>query len=363
MPALGREGRIKFNIAACPSRIPTVLRRPLALACMLIFSALWPGQAGAGERDACDAATPLRVANLDPFHLVYGIPGSYGACVLQPGASELIASMDIASHMNGTRSSSERLSIDGETYRQALALRHGFRDGWEAMLEISVVSHAPGVFDGFIENWHSFFGLPQGGRDTAPRDQLAIRYNRDGRARVDLDDGVSSLGDIALGVGHEIERNFLSNDGLAIRGIVKLPTGDEDALAGAGGVSASIWAETSGKLFGSGGAWLYGATLGALAGSTPESLSGIGTRIVAFGRLGVTWRPLARLALTTQVDVNSSPYSSSLAPLAGPVVMIGVGGRLKLTPNTLLEIAIAEDDGSRRAAADFGVHAAIRWRP
>ena len=179
-----------------------------------------------------------------------------------------------------------------------------------------------------------------------------------------MTDGVTALGDIALGVGHAVKRNFLSNDGLAIRGVVKLPTGDEDALAGSGGLSASIWAEISGPLFGSGGAraWLYSATLGALAGSVPDAI-GTGGRIVAFGRLGAAWRPLDRLALTAQVDVNSSPYGSALAPLAGPVVMIGVGGRVRLTPRTSLEIANAENDGLRRAAADFGVHAAIRWRP
>ena len=355
---------MKFSIAPCLSRARTGPRRPFALFCMLAFAALWPGQAGAGDRDACDAATPLRVVNLDPYHLVYGVQGSYGACVLRPGAAELIASLDIASHMKGAESGSERLSIDGETYRQALALRHGFRDGWEALLELSAVSHAPGVFDGFIENWHAFFGLPQGGRDTAPHDRLAIRYRKGGADRVGLTDGVTSLGDIALGVGHEVKPNFLSNDGLAVRGVVRLPTGDEDALAGAGGLSASIWAETSGPLFGSGGArgWLYSATLGGLAGGAPDAI-GTGGRIVAFGRLGVIWRALDRLALTAQVDVNSTPYSSALAPLAGPVIMIGVGGRARLTPRLSLEIAIAEDDGWRRAAADFGVHVAFRWRP
>ena len=74
-------------------RLPA-LRRPLALGCVLMLAALWPGQAAAGERDACDAAAPLRTVNLNPFHLVYGIPGSSGACVLPPGASELIASID-----------------------------------------------------------------------------------------------------------------------------------------------------------------------------------------------------------------------------------------------------------------------------
>ena len=330
-----------------------------AIACMLMLSALWPDRGAAREPDACDAAAPLRVVNLDPFHLAYGVPGSYGACVLRPGSSELIASLDIASHMNGARSGPERLFVDGETWRQALALRRGFGDGWEAMLELSVVSHVPGVFDGFIENWHDFFHLPQGGRDTAPRDRLAIRYDK-GRARIHVTESVTSPGDIALGVGHAVRRNFLANDGLAIRGAVRLPTGDEDALAGAGGVSAAIWAETSGRLFGAGD-WLYGAALGALAASAPDAMGGGG--LVAFGRFGVTWRALDRLALTAQLDVNSTPYRSALAPLAGPVVMLGVGGRVRLTPRTSLEIAIAEDDGWQRAAADFGVHAAIRWRP
>ena len=356
---------MKFDRAPCPPRARTGLRR--ALACMLLSCALWPGPAAAAEGDACDGAAPLRAVNLDPFHLAYGVPGSYGACVLPPGASELIASLDIASHMKGAGSGSERLFVDGETYRQALALRHGFGDGWEAMLELSVVSHALGVFDGFIETWHSVFGLPQGGRDTAPRDRLAIRYDKDGRARVDVTDGVTSLGDIALGAGHLVARNFLANDGLAIRGAVRLPTGDEDALAGAGGLSASVWAETSGRLFGPDGArdWLYSATLGALAGSAPHAIGTGGTsaRVVAFGRLGVIWRALDRLALTAQLDVNSSPYSSALAPLAGPAILLGFGGTIRLTRTTSLEIAIAEDDGWRRATADFGVHAALRWRP
>ena len=330
-----------------------------AIACMLMLSALWPDRGAAREPGSCEAAALLRVVNLDPFHLAYGVPGSYGACVLRPGSSEAIASLDIASHMKGARSGPERLFIDGETWRQALALRHGLGDGWEALLELSVVSHVPGVFDGFIETWHEFFHLPQGGRDTAPRDRLAIRYDK-GSAGVHVTESVTSLGDIALGVGHAVRRNFLANHGLAIRGIVKLPTGDDDALTGAGGVSAAIWAETSGRLFGAGD-WLYGAALGALAASTPDAMGTGG--LVAFGRFGVTWRALDRLALTAQIDANSTPYRSALAPLAGPAILLGFGGRVQLTPRTSLEIAIAEDDGWQRAAADFGVHAAIRWRP
>ncbi len=326
-------------------------------ACIMAVSA----PAAAEERGSCDAATPLRIVNLNPFHIPHSPPSSFGACVSAPGTTEFITSLDIASHMVEARSGQERLWMDGETSRYALAARHGFRDGWEYLLELSVISHNAGVFDGFIESWHSTFGLPQGGRDRAPRDRIAIGYARDGQSRVRIHDSVYSVGDLTLGIGHDLGTEMLSNDGLALRGIVRLPTGDKGVLAGSGGVSAAVWAETSGALFGSRD-WLYGGALGALAGHAPDPLYGNDGRFVAFGRLALTWLPLSRLSLTVQTDVHSSPWGrSSLDPLAGPVVMFGMGGRLKLGRDTTLEIAVTEDDGWRRGAPDIGIHAAIRW--
>ena len=83
--------------------------------------------------------TPLRIVNLNPFHLLYGVPGSLGARVMTPGSSEVIASMDMASHLVEASSGAERVLIDGETHRQGLALRHGFGDGWEYLFEVSAL--------------------------------------------------------------------------------------------------------------------------------------------------------------------------------------------------------------------------------
>ena len=342
--------------------------RRLLLVCILALVASLPTRAMVDEHAPCDNVTPLRIVNLNPFHLSYGVPGSHGSCVLMPGMSKVTMSSDTASHMASARSETEQMLTDGETYRQAVALRHGLGNGWEALFEASVVSHTQGVFDGFIQNWHSFFGLPQGGRDTAPRNRLAFTYARNGRTFVDLNDRVSSLGDVTVGLGRKLERNYLQNDGLVLRGAIKLPTGNENVLTGSGNLLASVWAETSGLLFrpGSGGsrAWHYASTLGIQVSPPSKALSGIGGEVVAFGRLGVTWALLDSLSLTAQLDVNSTPYSdSSLAPLAGPVVMLGVGGVYKLSPHMALEIAISEDDGSRHAAADFGVHVTLRWEP
>lgn len=62
------------------------------------------------------------------------------------------------------------------------------------------------------------------------------------------------------------------------------------------------------------------------------------------------------------VDIHSSPYSgTALSPLSDAVVMLGFGGTLRLTEGTQLEIAVTEDDGTRRAAPDIGLHVAMRW--
>ena len=176
----------------------------------------------AGELAWGAVATPLRIVNLNPFQLLYGVPGSLGARVMTPGSSEVIASMDMASHLVEASSGAERVLIDGETHRQGLALRHGFGEGWEYLFEVSALSHRAGRLDGFIETWHDVFHLPQGDRDRAPRDRLALFYANGGRTYYDIGESVSSLGDISLGVGYAVPHWPLSNDGLAIRGSVKL---------------------------------------------------------------------------------------------------------------------------------------------
>ena len=147
--------------------------------------------------------------------------------------------------------------------------------------------------------------------------------------------------------------------------MVKLPGGDAGALAGPGGFSASVWAETSGAFPASSVSrrWLYTATLGVLAGEAPSALSAIGGRFIAFGRFGVTWRALDSLHLTAQIDARSSPYgASALSPLSDPAVVLGLGGTLRITDRMGLEVAVMEDDGTGHAAPDIGLHVAVRWR-
>ena len=339
--------------------------RRFALACALAVSVLVPGAAASREVGGEGVATPLRLVNLNPFHLLYGVPASFGARVMKAGSSELIASLDIASYLRLGVSGAERMLIDGETWRQALALRYGLGEGWELLVEVPAVSHSAGAFDGFIKEWHDAFGLPQGGRDLAPRDRLALLYGDGTATRFDIDRDVRAIGDASLGVGYALPSSPFPGDGAVLRGMVKLPTGNDDRLAGSGGWSASAWVETSGAWPGSAVSrrWLYAATLGVLAGEAPQALSAVGGEFIVFGRFGVTWRALEDLDLTVQVDAHSSPYGASdLSPLSDPALVLGMGGTLRLTERVALEVAVTEDDGTWHAAPDIGLHVALRWR-
>ena len=277
----------------------------------MLAIAAFPGAVSSEER--CDSAAPLRIANLSPFHIPYRVHASFGACVLPPGASELIAALDIASHLGTASSTSERLSIDGETWRPFLAVRRGFAEGWEYWFELSAVSHNRGVFDGFIETWQDVFRLPQGGRDTAPGDRLAIAYARKGTARVDIDRTTASPGDIALGVGRAVE--FSWTDGLALRARATLPTGDHDALAGARGLSATVWAETSGRLFGPRGSRLALERDAGRARDDPAASAGerpeVGCLRPAGPDLAAVARPRPTVALDGRNDFGDDRVSGA----------------------------------------------------
>lgn len=337
----------------------------LFLSCLVVLLSGFPLSAAAGEAAWGTVAVPLRTVNLNPFHMVLGVPGSFGARLAETDETEAILALDIAAHLLGHEVGGERVLLDGETYRPSLSIRRGLTERWEYFLGVAFVAHRAGIFDAFIESWHDVFGLPQQGWGGAPRNRLVMLYADADTARFDIRQDTASLGDASIGVGYALPVPALANDGVALRGSLKLPTGDAGALAGSGGFAGSLWVETSGVLFGTHAArtWLYAATLGAWGGEAPQGLAGLGNRPMAFARFGVTWRPLAWMTLTTQIDVHTSPYGDAeVAPLADTAVMVGMGGALRLSQYATLEIAVTEDDGGHWTAPEVGLHAALRWR-
>ncbi len=74
--------------------------------------------------------------------------------------------------------SSEDLIIDVENTRLQFDL--GMRRGdWVFTASIPFIDNQAGELDRVIEDWHDFWGFPQGTRDKTPRFEIDIEYRRD----------------------------------------------------------------------------------------------------------------------------------------------------------------------------------------
>ncbi len=251
--------------------------------------------------------------------------------------------------------SSECITLDGETERLLLSHRRGLGAGWDFSLEIPLLSQGGGFLDSWIEEWHGWFGLPNGGRETAPRDRYRYRYVRNGAVLLDVDDSetYSGFGDITLGLGRRI------GDSLALRGMVKLPTGDEEKLGG-GNAGAALWLDAALPLpAGFEGFLAAGLSFNDRGAVLPDMQN----REVVFGGVGLTTPfPFTdRVRILAQVYGNSRLYDGGgVSPLSRAGVPLTLGLQLRTGPASRFEFGFLEDLGVN-ASPDFTAYLALTF--
>ena len=129
------------------------------------------------------------------------------------------------------------LMLDGETVRTNLSFTHGFASGWSLGVEVPYYRVGGGVLDDLIDGWHSAFNLPDGGRnDRGPRASSCTASATRPMPSLVLTEPDSGIGDMQLKFARRIGRD----QGFVVQASVKLPTGDEDMLAGSGSTDWSL---------------------------------------------------------------------------------------------------------------------------
>ena len=104
-----------------------------------------------------------------------------GESAVLPGRSaRRSAAVDLVSEYVFENKGREQITLDGETTRLGFRYAQGLGRGWEWGLEVPIYVVGGGFLDSFIERWHGWFGLPQGGREQAPRDRLLYQYRVNG---------------------------------------------------------------------------------------------------------------------------------------------------------------------------------------
>lgn len=307
---------------------------------VVLMSAVWATSALAVE------ITPFRTTNLNPLIQIYGLPSETSSTVLAAGIYQLQLTQDIASLYSTKSTANEHILLDGELYRWTLAGRYGITDRLELGLELPVTLQGGGFLDGFIMDWHRVFGLPQGGRDTAPKNKLRYYYSRNGVKQLDMSHASGGIGDLSILGAYRLfeQQTETDHDTLALRSQLKLPTGDSASLRGSGGVDIALFLSGAMNRRTEWGTLGLFASVGGLYTSDGDILKNQRENFVGFGSTGLGWSPADWVSFKVQCSLTSAFYNqSSLSELGKATALLTTGGTLKLPGNYQLDIAVGED--------------------
>ncbi|HEX9876622.1 MAG TPA: DUF3187 family protein [Gammaproteobacteria bacterium] len=296
---------------------------------------------------------PMRSRNLSPMIAIFGVPAWESA---PDGVAELTLSGDVANNFRISQAGEERVILDGETWRAGLVYRRRLAGGWIIAGELPLVRQSGGLFDDLIDAWHSALDLPDGNRNQRPEDELQLFYDDGATISYFRSQSGQGIGDLQLSAA----RGFGGNDDWLLKLTLKLPTGDEDILAGSGGTDAAVTAvrTSTTRWRGHPVGWFWGA--GLLKLGEPEHFASRSRDWVALGMAGLSWQPFANVGLKGQLDFHSAFYHSGLEELGDVAVQASVGGWWAVDARRRLTLSLNEDLITR-AAPDVSAQLAFTW--
>lgn len=229
-------------------------------------------------------------------------------------------SIDLTSEFVDKEEGSEAIELDGETARFGLRFEQALGDRADWNIEVPLLHTGGGFMDGPIEGWHDVFALPQGGREESARDRYRYRYQRDGETLLDAESGGTNLGDVQVGAGMRVFGATM------LRGMIKLPTGDEDELAG-GNLGAALWADVPFPF--EVGSRLGGfASAGLSVNDKSDVLEHQQNTVIPFGAVGFDVRLLPSLQALVQLYAHGPLYDDAeVNALESAGLQLSIGGR------------------------------------
>jgi hypothetical protein len=316
----------------------------IVLAAVGLLVPLLPARAQHGE--------PLTIRNLNPLVAIFGLPSFEPA---DPG-NRFAATFEVANHYRLSQRGNELLILDGETLRTTVAFSHGFDNGWSVGLELPYFHVSGGVLDDLIDGWHSTFHLPDGGRNNRPEDELWFRMADQNGTFFELDRPRSGLGDAQI----KASRRFGRERAFTVQAAVKVPTGNEEMLAGSGSTDWSLTLlrsrslldrrRAAGYYWGVGLVWLGDARL----------IDFVRKRHIYTAVLGGSWQPWPKFGLKAQLDAHGAAYDSLLEEIGEDAIEASLGAWRDVGRHGRLEFAVVEDV-EVSTAPDVVLQVAAKW--
>ena len=291
------------------------------------------------------------VQNFHPLAQLYGLPiGGYEANTRTAGEMNARLIVHHSNFFTTDATPTENVLFDGESRHMLLTLEGGIIPRLQLGITLPYVMHRGGVLDGFINDWHDFFGLSEGGRNAAPKDLYRVVYENDGETSVNGHLGARGVCDLRLHGAWQCRTN------LTLHASVKLPTGDDRKILGSGGMDVGSWlaSQTSTRCLGHD--VLLQARGGILYLGDGKIIPDQQRNWVGFGGASTTFKCTQNFGLIAQLDAHTALYSDSeLDQIGYYSAVLTLGGIYRWRDDWQLKLGVAEDLRVS-ASPDVGFH-------
>jgi len=284
--------------------------------------------------------SPLRIRNIAPASGIYGEPRALGGDVLASGY-ELTFDTEVANNFTSNASGSTLAFFDGETTYLTYGFRQAIAERFEWGIELPWVVQDGGYFDHSIQDFHSIFGFPNNGRREAKLNKIDYFVSDKNKVYVDFQDPKNGWGDARVSGGYQLIRT--PERSLAVRALVKLPTGDVDKLTGSDGTDFATWVDYTDRDLLARWRVSLTAAVGVIVLGDGELLPQDQNRFAGWGHFGLSYPLADALTLKGQLDYHGQLIDTSVEQLGGAALQGAFGVSWQVTPRFWSDLAMVED--------------------
>ncbi|MBE9504056.1 MAG: DUF3187 family protein, partial [Proteobacteria bacterium] len=177
---------------------------------------------------------PLYGRNQAPLLNLYYVMPVTDAGSLGRGRYNFRLDFDISNIYERHSAGNSILLYDMEIYRTAFNLTYGVYKDIDIHVEIPMLAFNGGKLDGPIQDYHDFFGFPNGGRENSPDGIFDYSYKVNGQALFDFPSHGLKLSDSNVDLKWRLIDDSGRQPAVAARMGIKLPTGQYEDGTGSG---------------------------------------------------------------------------------------------------------------------------------
>lgn len=303
----------------------------------------------------------MPVRNQHPAQLTVMHLPTASACSLPMGKVAVRGDAAYSSlFLLGSGPNGARWKMDGEYLRVGTSVRAGLGSGLELGVEVPFAHTSGGFLDSFVIDYHDALGLPDQDRQNNPRGDFEIAARRGSRDVWTVSEENGTLLDVPLTLSWQVA-DPAEGLGLAVRGGIELPTGNDRRGYGNGQIDTSVGVVLEQHWFGCG---FYEHVQHTFAGTPEQSREqGFRFRDVTSAGLAIEAPLDSDLAALLQFEWETSTLRElGIRTTERQQVLLWAGFRLALDTDTRVEVGFGEDLVGL-VSPDFTAWLALAWTP